>query len=75
MVANPPKITLEAARINAKLTLEEAATALGIHKQTLFNWERDSSSIKVSFLPKIAEVYKYPTDYIFFGNTLELKSS
>lgn len=75
MVYNPPKITLEAARINANLTLDEAAKALGVHKNTLINWEKDSSNIKISYLSKISEVYKYPTDYIFFGKTLELKSS
>lgn len=75
MVSTPPKITLEAARINANLTINEAAERIGVSRSTIINWENDSSNIKISFLPKIYEAYNYPTDYIFFGNTLELKSS
>jgi len=69
-----PKITLEAARINAGLTLKQAAELIGVSVSTLHNWEKDSSSVKVSQVNKIEEVYKFPSEYIFFGSKLELNS-
>ena len=75
MVLSPPKITLEAARTNAGLTINEAAKKLGVSRSTIINWENDSSNIKVSYLPIIEKAYGYPTDFIFFGNKLEFKSS
>lgn len=75
MVLSPPKITLEAARTNADLTLKEAANLIGVSVATLHKWEQDSSSVKVSDVQKIEEVYQYPTNYIFFGKRLELNSS
>jgi len=74
MIVTAPKITLRAARVNAGLTLKEAAAKIGISVATLHKWEHDSSSIKVSQIKKIEEVYQYPTDNIFFGNELELNS-
>ena len=62
-----PKITLEAARRNADDTLKEAAELIGVSVATLHKWEKDSSSVKVSQVNKIEEVYQYPSDYIFFG--------
>lgn len=75
MVLTPPKITLEAARTNAGLTLKQAANLLGVSVATLHKWEHDSSSVKISDVQKIEEVYKYPTNFIFFGKQLEFKSS
>lgn len=71
----PPKITMRAARINAGLSISEASKLIGVSDSTLRNWEDDSSSIKVSFLDKIESAYDYPINYIFFGKTLEFKSS
>ena len=62
-----PKITLEAARANAGYTLKEAAGLIGVSVATLHKWEKDSSSVKISQVNKIEEVYKFPSEYIFFG--------
>jgi len=62
-----PKITLEAARRNAGFTLKEAASLIGVSVATLHSWEKDSSSVKVSQVNKIEEVYQFPSEYIFFG--------
>lgn len=67
MISTPPKISLRAARENANLTLKEAAAEIGISVATLHKWEHDSSSVKISQVNKIEEVYKYPIEYIFFG--------
>lgn len=71
MILSPPKITLEAARVNAGLTLKEAAKLIGVSVATLHKWEQDSSSVKVSDVNKIEEIYKYPREYIFFGKKNE----
>ncbi len=75
MVSTPPKITLEAARVNAGLKLKDAAKELGVSVSTLHKWEQDSSNIKISWLSRIEDVYDYPANHIFFGNKLEFKSS
>lgn len=74
MISSPPKITLKAARTNAGLTLEQASKLIGVSIATLHKWESDSSSVKVSDVQKIEKAYQYPTEYIFFGNTLEFNS-
>lgn len=75
MVQTPPKISLKAARVNAGLTLKEAAERIGVTVATLHKWEQDSSSVRVSDVQKIEKIYQYPTNYIFFGKTLEFNSS
>lgn len=75
MVQTPPKISLKAARVNAGLTLKEAAERIGVTVATLHKWEQDSSSVRVSDVQKIEKIYQYPTNYIFFGNLLEFNSS
>jgi len=67
MITTYPKITLEAARTNAGYTLREAAELIGVSVATLHTWEKDSSSVKVSQVNKIEEVYNFPSEYIFFG--------
>lgn len=66
-----PKITLEAARVNAQLTQEEAAKKLGIHFQTLSKYENDSSNIPFSLLENASELYGIPLSFIFLGKKYE----
>ena len=47
----PQKITLKAARVNAKLTLKEASKACLVQSK---------------YYPKIQEVYGFPVDSIIF---------
>ena len=75
MVTTPPKITLEAARANAGLTLKQASKLIGVSVATLHKWENDSSSVKVSDVQKIEQAYNYPNEFIFFGKRLELNST
>jgi len=74
MISSPPKITLKAARTNAGLTLDQASKLIGVSIATLHKWESDSSSVKVSDVQKIEKAYRYPTEYIFFGDILEFNS-
>jgi transcriptional regulator with XRE-family HTH domain len=65
------KITLRAARVNRGLTLIEAAKLFGINKDTLHNYEKDSSNVPRLFFCKIEEVYGVPLENIFFGKESE----
>ena len=51
---NDLKITLKAARVNAGLTLEEAAKTLGISRSTLISWEKHPEKINALYQSKIS---------------------
>lgn len=63
----PVKISLRAARVNAGLTLLEAAEKLGIGKDRLIKWENNPGLVNSIYQAKIQEVYGLPLDCIFFG--------
>lgn len=69
------KISLKAARVNANLTILEASENLGIGKDTLIKWERNSGHVNPIWQSKISEVYDIPIDYIFFGDEVEFNST
>lgn len=70
---NYPKITLEAARVNAGFTQKESAEKLGVSTKTLQNYESGESVPNWDMVQKIGELYCFPTDFIFFGSALRLK--
>ncbi len=59
-----PKITLKAARVNAGLTQDETAHALGKTKQTIVNWEAGVTEIKYRDLMALSELYEMPIEYL-----------
>jgi len=61
------QFTLEAARVNCGYTLAEAAEKFGIHKDTLWNYERDSTNVPRTFMLKTGEIYGIQGKHIFFG--------
>lgn len=61
------KISLKAARVNANLTILEAAKQLGIGKDTLIKWEKNPDRVQPRYQKIISSVYKMPIDDIFFG--------
>lgn len=66
------QISLKAARVNAELTLIEAAKAIGIGKDTLLKWEKDSSIVNPKWQAKISSAYNIPISNIFFGIKVDL---
>lgn len=64
---NEIQLTLEAARVNAGYTQNEAAKKLGITQTTLSSWEKNST--KVSFLDaqRIGKIYNIEPKLLFFG--------
>ena len=69
---NTSKITLEAARVNAKYTQAEAAEMLGISRATLQNYEAGRNVPTWDTVQKMEQIYNWPAAYIFFGNKLAI---
>jgi DNA-binding XRE family transcriptional regulator len=66
IVMDSLKISLAAARVNAKMTQDDVSKALGVTKQTVVNWENGRSEPSVSQGLKLSDIYKMPFDTIFF---------
>lgn len=60
------KITLKAARVNAGLTIRDAAKIIGVAASTLISWEKNPEKISALFQSRIAEAYGISTDNIIF---------
>lgn len=60
-----PRISLEAARVNANLTQKELAEILGVSNATVVNWEKGVTEPNASQLRKISELSGIPLDFIF----------
>jgi len=63
----PIQISLKAARVNANLTIIDAAKLIGIGKDKLIKWEKKSGLVNPLYQKKIADAYRIPIDCIFFG--------
>lgn len=61
-----PKITLEAARVNAGMSQADAAKAIGVSRATISNWEKGKTSPTGKKQSVISEAYNIPIDYIDF---------
>lgn len=65
------RITLSAARHNAKLTQDEVCKVLHVSKPTLVKWERYYTLIPTDKLNILCELYRIPDrDLIFLPNKL-----
>lgn len=66
------RITLKAARTNARLTQQEAADKIGVTVDTIGNWERAKSFPNALQIRRIEEIYGVPYDGLIFSpqNTL-----
>ena len=61
------QISLKAARVNANMTILEASKSIGIGKDTLIKWEKDSGLVNPNRQQEISKTYGIPIDCIFFG--------
>ena len=61
------QISIRSARVNAGLNMEEASKILGVHVNTLRNWEKDSTNIEYHMAKKMANLYKVSDEFLFFG--------
>lgn len=60
------KITLKAARVNVNLTLEDAAKALGITKNTLISYEKYRTIPDMEMGTAMASLYGTSVDNLIF---------
>ena len=60
------RISLEAARVNAKMSQKDAATALGVNVSTIYNWEKGKTSPTVSKAQEFCEFCNIPFDRVSF---------
>ena len=63
---NMIKISLRAARVNAELTQDNAAKALGISHSTLVKWEKHPDIIPAYRWKIISELYRIPVECLLF---------
>ena len=61
----PIQISLAAARVNARLTQEEAAKRMKICKRTIINWEKGAAIPSFADMKLLADIYNIPIDNIF----------
>lgn len=60
-----PRISLEAVRVNAKMTQKEWADALGVSNTTVVNWEKGNTEPSLSQLREMSHLSEIPMDFIF----------
>ena len=60
-----PKISLEAVRVNAKMTQKEWASRLGVSNSTVVNWEKGNTEPSLSQLREMSRLSNIPMDFIF----------
>lgn len=59
------QISLAAARVNANMTQQDAANAIGVNKGTIISWENGRTAPNAVMLYKLSEVYRIPIANIF----------
>lgn len=58
------KISLEAARVNTKLTQAEIAEKLGVSRSTVIDWEKGNREIKTAYLIAFCQITGFSIDDI-----------
>lgn len=64
----PYRISMAAARVNAKLTQEEVAAKMQVSKQTIVNWETGRVIPKPAQFKMYCDIVSAPEDIIFLPN-------
>ena len=59
------KISLAAARVNARMTQEDVAKIMHISKQTVANWENGKIVPKIAQLEMLCKIYNITSNFIF----------
>lgn len=59
-----PKITLEAARVNTKLTQAELAEKMGVSRETVLSWETGRRKMRPAYLYMFCDITGFSEDDI-----------
>lgn len=62
------RISLAAARVNARLTQDAVAKKMSVGKQTIVSWEKGKTQPSISQSRRLSELYKMPLENIFFDD-------
>lgn len=68
-------MTLAALRKRMQLTQSEVAQRIGVTRETIMRWEKDSSDMPAKYMFVFADLYKYPLNGIFFGDSIAFSDS
>lgn len=68
-------MTLASLRNRVRMTQVEVANEIGVTKETIIRWERDSSNMPVKYMYIFSDLYKYPMNGIFFGDSIAFSDS
>lgn len=59
-----PKITVEAARVNTKLTQAELAEKMGVSRETVVSWETGKRTMRTPYLYLFCNITGFSVDDI-----------
>ena len=59
--------SIEAERVRNQISKEELAKTLGVSSRTYYNWVNEETDMPISFLIKLANMFKTTTDYLLEG--------
>lgn len=65
------RISLAAARVNARMTQDDVAKAMHVSKQTVVNWESGKAEPKIMQARNLSQLYKIPLANIFFEEEIQ----
>ncbi len=57
-------VSMEAARVNAKMSQRQAAEAIGVNVTTLSNWERGKTAPDVDKFKQLCALYNCPSNIV-----------
>lgn len=68
-------MTLGALRKRMHLTQSQVAEEVGVTRETIIRWEKDSSDMPAKYMFVFSNLYKYPINGIFFGDSIAFSDS
>lgn len=61
---NKLKISLKAARVNAKMTAKNVGEKVGKTEKTVLNWENGITPIPAEYFDRLCKIYEISNDYV-----------
>ena len=68
-------MTLAALRKRMQLTQSEVAQKVGVTRETIMRWQKDSSYMPAKYMFVFADLYKYTLNGIFFVDIISFRYS
>ncbi len=68
-------MTLAALRKRLRMSQSEVAECVGVTRETIMRWEKNSSDMPAKYMFMFADLYKYPLNGIFFGDSIAFSDS